>query len=145
MSQPPYGHDQAGEQANPDLDRILAELAGFTATNNASAQPPVAVAPAHVPAPAASLPFPTHHHVPQQQLPARQIFPPAPSTPQPQIPAKSTTPPSYQPSPTPPVQAQIDPSTILEWPQALRCVNKISASNPQFGPKLKEVGICLPV
>lgn len=33
----------------------------------------------------------------------------------------------------------IDPSTILEWPLALRCVNKLSAQNPQFGPTVKVV------
>lgn len=33
----------------------------------------------------------------------------------------------------------IDPSTILEWPQALRCVNKLSTQNPNFGPTIKVV------
>ncbi|KAE9966377.1 hypothetical protein BLS_007041 [Venturia inaequalis] len=31
----------------------------------------------------------------------------------------------------------IDPSTILEWPLGLRCVNKLSAQNPNFGPTVK--------
>ncbi|TID25186.1 Serine/threonine-protein kinase [Venturia nashicola] len=31
----------------------------------------------------------------------------------------------------------VDPSTILEWPLALRCVNKLSAQNPHFGPAVK--------
>lgn len=33
----------------------------------------------------------------------------------------------------------IDPSTILEWPLALRCVSKLSAQNPHFGPTVKVV------
>jgi hypothetical protein len=42
---------------------------------------------------------------------------------------------SAQSSRTPP----IDPATILEWPQALRCINKISAQNPHLATVVKGV------
>ena len=119
---------QVAEQANPELDRILAELAGYTANQNASYQPPALAPPSH-----------SHDYVDHQPQPtsSSQTLPTiqqhrsqAPVS----IPSRQTA--------TPPAQSnssQIDPSTIFEWPQALRCVNKISASNPQFGPKIKEV------
>jgi hypothetical protein len=43
--------------------------------------------------------------------------------------------PAAQLSRTPP----INPATILEWPQALRCINKISAQNPSFAAFVKGV------
>lgn len=45
--------------------------------------------------------------------------------------------PSAQGSKTP----IIDPATILEWPLALRCVNKLSAQNPNMAAVVK--GVCL--
>jgi hypothetical protein len=52
---------------------------------------------------------------------------------------QATTPPAQLPR-TPP----IDPATILEWPQALRCINKISAHNPHLAATVKGVSFdCL--
>lgn len=34
----------------------------------------------------------------------------------------------------------IDPSTITEWKQGLRCVNKIATQNPEFVPAVRKVG-----
>jgi hypothetical protein len=33
----------------------------------------------------------------------------------------------------------IDPSTIIEWKQGLRCVSKIAAQNPDFAPAVRKV------
>jgi hypothetical protein len=33
----------------------------------------------------------------------------------------------------------IDPSTITEWKQGLRCVSKIAAQNPDFAPTVRKV------
>jgi hypothetical protein len=34
----------------------------------------------------------------------------------------------------------IDPSTITEWKQGLRCVSKIASQNPDFSPAVRKVG-----
>lgn len=34
----------------------------------------------------------------------------------------------------------VDPATIIEWPQALRCVTKIAAQNPTFKQSIRKVG-----
>jgi hypothetical protein len=34
----------------------------------------------------------------------------------------------------------IDPSTITEWKQGLRCVSKIASQNPDFAPAVRKVG-----
>lgn len=34
----------------------------------------------------------------------------------------------------------IDPSTIIEWKQGLRCVSKISTQNSEFAPAVRKVG-----
>lgn len=133
MNQPPQHSQIAGEteHANPDLDRILAELAGFTGSNFASQQP-TAVAPLQL--------FPSHHVPAQESLPAAPAIAERPRDPrlaERQLPQRIATPPT-QPSTT-----LIDPSTIFDWPSALRCVNKLSASNPQFGPKIREVTFSL--
>lgn len=33
----------------------------------------------------------------------------------------------------------IDPSTITEWPKALRCVNQIAARDPSFQSTIRKV------
>ena len=33
----------------------------------------------------------------------------------------------------------VDPATITEWAQGLRCVTKVSAQNPNFGAKIRQV------
>lgn len=126
------GQDDAGAELppaefNPDLDRILAELAGYTASNNAPYEA-AAVAP----------PVSFSHSYPQHPR-TQDSLPSALSNHRQQIVAP-TPPPREATTPTQPSTPQIDPSTIFEWPQALRCVNKISATNPQFGPKIREVG-----
>lgn len=41
-----------------------------------------------------------------------------------------------QPRPSAPM---IDPSTIIEWKQGLRCVSKIANQNPDFAPTIRKV------
>jgi hypothetical protein len=33
----------------------------------------------------------------------------------------------------------IDPATIIDWKQGLRCVSKIAASNPEFAGKVRKL------
>jgi hypothetical protein len=116
----------AGENA-PDIERILAELAGYSAANSAS-QP-------NAGNPAQHIPFPIHrtpHHT--QSVSSLSVAHSLQPTTQSQ--RQTATPPAQPRSPT------IDPAVIFEWPQALRCVNKVSASNPLFGPTIKAVS-CL--
>jgi hypothetical protein len=48
---------------------------------------------------------------------------------------------------TPPTQSSrtplIDPAVILDWPQALRCINKIAAHNPNLAAAINRVNTCL--
>jgi hypothetical protein len=111
--------NQAATEAAPDIERILAELAGYSASNNTSQ--PAATA-------SFSINQTAHHALSLALLPTAHSVPPAL---QPQ--QYTVTPPPQPQSP------MINPATIFEWPQALRCVNKISATNPQFGPAIKTV------
>jgi hypothetical protein len=111
---------QPAIESTPDIERILAELAGYNASNNASQ--PAAAPP----------PFPTHH-TPQHAISLPSYSLAHSSLPAPQHQRHTETPPSQPRSP------MIDPATIFEWPQALRCVNKIAATNPQFGSAIKTV------
>jgi hypothetical protein len=135
MNQPPQQNQIHGEaeHANPDLDRILAELAGFTGSNDISTQPTVTT-PVQL--------FPNQHVPVREHIPTQDSLPAAPTIAErprdPRLadrepPTRIATPPTHPSTPL------IDPSTIFEWPTALRCVNKLSASNPHFGPKIKEV------
>ena len=40
-----------------------------------------------------------------------------------------------------PQQQVIDPSSITQWSEGLRCVSKVSSLNPQFAESIKRVGI----
>ncbi|KAJ4993095.1 hypothetical protein SVAN01_01447 [Stagonosporopsis vannaccii] len=51
---------------------------------------------------------------------------------------------SPQPQPVPKPQARsstplIDPATIIDWKQGLRCVSKIAAQNPQFAVSVRKL------
>ena len=52
--------------------------------------------------------------------------------------------PQPQPQAIPKPQARlstplIDPATIIDWKQGLRCVSKIAASNPEFAGKVRKL------
>lgn len=67
----------------------------------------------------------------RSQRPASQNYPNVSTTP----PTSSTLPPAPQTS----APAAIDPATITEWAQGLRCVTKIAARNPSFKPIIQKV------
>ena len=75
-----------------------------------------------------------HTYPPQQHLPLHQPADP-----------RLTDRPAHvhrQPPPRPQERAAtslIDPSTITEWKQGLRCVSKIAAQNPEFAPSVRKV------
>jgi hypothetical protein len=52
---------------------------------------------------------------------------------------QATTPPAQSSRPPP-----IDPAVILDWPQALRCINKVAAHNPHLAAAINGVsaGLC---
>ncbi len=118
-----HGHTQNGNRNQAavetafDLERILAELAGYSASKNTSQPAVTASFPINQAAHHALSPvlLPTTHGVSQALQPQQY----------------TVTPP---PQPRSPV---INPATIFEWPKALRCVSKMSATNPQFGPAIK--------
>ena len=43
--------------------------------------------------------------------------------------------------PPPPQRPTIDPATITVWPEALRCINKISAQNAEFSASIRSVRV----
>jgi hypothetical protein len=115
-----------GPSGIPDISTILAELAQYSSTQQQSNQP------THISSIQEQQQWAQH---PQQS--SNQ----APSTGRSLDPRQN---PNHRGIATPPAQLSksplIDPSTILEWPQALRCVTKLSAQNPNFGPVVKVVG-----
>jgi hypothetical protein len=115
--------------AVPDINTILAELAQYSSAQQRSDQ-------------AAQVPQGNHQLQPHQEQWNQQPQPfIQPSSnrrsldPRRNTQHRQTTTPPAQPSSTP----LIDPASILEWPLALRCVNKLSAQNPNFGPAIKVV------
>lgn len=53
-----------------------------------------------------------------------------------------SAPPRIPPTPTPQDRSStplVDPSTITEWKQGLRCVSKIAAQNPDFAAAIRKV------
>lgn len=92
-------------QPLPDIDRILAELAGYSSNASSDSAQPVQ----------------GFYFQPAQQSPWPETQTPAPA-----VRRKEITPPAPTASP------MIDPASIFDWPSALRCVNKITVSNPQF-------------
>ncbi|KAF2993387.1 hypothetical protein E8E13_000588 [Curvularia kusanoi] len=123
--------DSNNPTANMDLEAILRTLA--------SLQPP--------PEPSAQ----QHHH---QHLP-QDSYPPALEQQQfqhqqPQVQQQSTPDPrlANRPIPIPKPQIRsstttptplIDPATITDWKQGLRCVSKIAAQNPQFAVSVRKL------
>lgn len=74
-------------------------------------------------------PYPTEQIIPYHQTAdPRLANRPAPQHRQhvPQPPERSSTP-------------LIDPSTITEWKQGLRCVSKVAVQNPDFVPAVRKV------
>ncbi|KIV99794.1 uncharacterized protein PV09_08599 [Verruconis gallopava] len=118
-------NDSEGTGQMPDIDRILAELAGYSASKGAIQQAPVTAGTQ------AAESWPSHD-VPQHAG-LNSVSGYSSQTSQVSQVSAVALPPAQ---PHPPL---VDPSTIFEWPQALRCVNKLSASNPQFGPKIKQM------
>jgi hypothetical protein len=117
-----------GLPANLDLDAILATLAGL--------QKPQESQPQQHPSQSQEqfLPPQESFHAPQQY----QEY-----TPDPRLAGRSHHP-QPQPQAVPKPQARvstplIDPATIIDWKQGLRCVSKIAASNPEFAGKVRKL------
>lgn len=85
----------------------------------------------------ASLPKPEEH---QGQVPPQESYlPQQPLTADPRLAGR---PPQPQPVPKPQVRSStplIDPATIIDWKQGLRCVSKIAAQNPQFSASVRKL------
>ena len=76
----------------------------------------------------------------QQQYPPEQVNPHQQSA-DPRL-AGRPAPQHRHPAPKPQDRVStplIDPSTITEWKQGLRCVSKIAARNPEFAPAIRKV------
>jgi hypothetical protein len=72
----------------------------------------------------------THHY--QQRVDPRLVSHPAPQ--------------HWQPAPRPQDRISsplIDPATIIEWKQGLRCVSKIAAQNSEFASTVRKVSLTL--
>ncbi|PIA98011.1 hypothetical protein CB0940_05974 [Cercospora beticola] len=117
--------DQTSTTAVPDLQAILATLAQYSA-QNAAAAPATGTDPS-TPQPedasqqnrgVTSLPA-------EREQPAKSFDP---RLPRPQGRSATSTP-----------KPMIDPATITVWPEALRCVTKIGAQNPQFAVSIKRM------
>jgi hypothetical protein len=107
----------------PDIESILAELAQFSSNQGFSP--------------------PEQRQWMQHHQPASHQAPPAVRSLDPR--QKSLHGETAEPPARLVPSTFIDPSSILEWPQALRCVNKLSSQNPNFGPAIKVVGTGLNV
>lgn len=105
-----------GAPPNMDLDAILRTLASLQKPEDA--QPP----PAQL-SQIQAYPPPQHQqHISDPRLAGRPT--PPQHVPKPQ--ARSSTP-------------LIDPATIIDWKQGLRCVSKIAAQNPQFAVAVRKL------
>lgn len=120
------------ERRNLELERILATLANL----------PAAV-PQHNQNQQDEVPFHQHHTGPQND---QHIYAPKQQQPQqrtldPRLVGRSA-PQHLHPTPTPQERSSkplVDASTITEWKQGLRCVNKIAAQNVDFGATIRKV------
>jgi hypothetical protein len=116
-----------------DLERILAELAQYSSAQQQTRRPEPAPEDFRHTVQLQYLQLQENHrqeihHVPAAQNATHQrILDPRLN--------RSTLTPPAQLFKTP----LIDPATILEWTQALRCVNKIAAQNPNLAPAVKGV------
>lgn len=118
--------------ANLDLDAILATLAGLQKPQDEQAlqHPSQAQEPLFPPQELSYAPPQQQHHHQEH-------------TPDPRLAGRSHHP-APQPQAIPKPQARlstplIDPATIIDWKQGLRCVSKIAASNPEFAGKVRKL------
>jgi hypothetical protein len=121
---------QDGQQ-NPDLAAILATLASLPKPEAQPYQDQQAYEQNHS---YQGYQDPQQHYQPE---PSHQYQPP----PDPRL-AGRPAPQHRQPPPKPQDRVSsplIDPSTITEWKQGLRCVSKIAAQNPDFAPAVRKV------
>ncbi|KAH7380728.1 hypothetical protein BKA66DRAFT_465274 [Pyrenochaeta sp. MPI-SDFR-AT-0127] len=119
-------------EQNLDLEKILATLANLPRSENEAYQgQQLSYDPnqSHQGYQGRTQPYPTEHDVPyKQSTDPRLVGRPAPT--------------HRQPPPRPQDRAStplIDPSTITEWKQGLRCVSKIAAQNPEFAPAVRKL------
>lgn len=100
--------------ANLDLDAIRRTLAGLPKLEEQQEQQEqLQLQDPHLP---------QQQPIPDPRLVGRSLQPQ--STPKPQV--RSATP-------------LIDPATIIDWKQGLRCVSKIAAQNPQFSVSVRKL------
>jgi hypothetical protein len=121
--------DNNGLPANMDLEAILRTLASLPKPDG---QPSQDLQNNHD----QSHPFDSFH---QPTLPIQH--PPQHQASDPRLagrpaPAHLQAPPHPQSRSSTPL---IDPATIIEWKQGLRCVSKIAASNPDFSASVRKV------
>jgi hypothetical protein len=113
---------------NLDLEKILATLANLPKTESQpqqDSQPPYRLGQGYQGYDASpTYPYEQSHHYQQQADPRLAGHPHQQPAPRPQNRVSSPL---------------IDPSTITEWKQGLRCVSKIAAQNPDFGSAVRKV------
>lgn len=107
-------------QPNADLAAILATLANLPKPEAQPYQDQQAYEQHYAPAPS--------NHYQQQPADPRLVGRPAPQHRQPHAKPHDRV-----------ASPLIDPSTITEWKQGLRCVSKIATQNPDFAPAVRKV------
>ncbi|USP73785.1 uncharacterized protein yc1106_01059 [Curvularia clavata] len=120
-----------GGQQNPDLAAILATLANLSKPEGQPYQDQQVYDQSHG--------FQGHQVVQHHRQPEQSHTHQQPSDPRL---AGRPAPQPRQPQPKPEDRVAsplIDPSTITEWKQGLRCVSKIAAKNPNFGPAVHKL------
>ncbi|KAG9201195.1 hypothetical protein G6514_005924 [Epicoccum nigrum] len=121
--------DSNGLPANLDLDAILATLAGLQ-------QKPQEEQARQYPSSRSQEPFqPPQESFPQQQQQQQQQE----YTPDPRLAGRTTIPKPQAKSSASAATPLIDPATIIDWKQGLRCVSKIAALNPEFAGKVRRL------
>ncbi|KAF2431265.1 hypothetical protein EJ08DRAFT_660140 [Tothia fuscella] len=123
------GNPQISHDTPSDLQSILAQLSQYAATPQ---QPPPNTASSEG---ARQIQIQQSQGLPLQQQQAPPSFIARSLDPRLDPQRHQTATPPNQTSKTP----AIDPASILEWPQALRCVNKLSAQNPSTETAIKRM------
>jgi hypothetical protein len=85
----------------------------------------------------ASLPKPEEHH--GQVQPQASYLPQQQPSSDPRLSGRSLQPQSIPKPQTRSSTPLIDPATIIDWKQGLRCVSKIAAQNPQFSISVRKL------
>jgi hypothetical protein len=120
-------------EPNADLAKILATLASLQQPGNVPAQDQQQ---AYDPNQAyQSYQEDTQCYPPQQNLPYHQ-------TADPRLANRATSQYTSTPPPRPQDRVStplIDPATITDWKQGLRCVSKIAQQNPEFAASIRKV------